>query len=485
MPSEKRRVRMWHRLLAGLGTVGLLAALAVPTASAIDFTIDPDLQEAKAVADSNDPANTNPSDPSNCPTLTSPPRALEAWFNTDDMEYRGYLDPKNQRSWSFANKIAQIICGAKQNSKIHIGMFFIRAIGTADRPESDTEIIWRAMDYVNKYRNVKIYWVMDGGSITSDAAKDNIKKRLATFNSDIKWCYNGCLNINKSSKYPDALNHEKFLTISDTIWENDGEVHPAVYSSSGNFARSQVRTYWQEATLVYDDHKLYDYLYDRYVAMKVCSGSVSSDCKAGRFPTTATEKHSLKLERKIWIDNVYRHYTDADRGTTVSFSPQPVDVLDYYVSQFRDVDCAVDNKIRVAMYRLTDTRAQRFIDTIKKLKSQGCDVRVLLSQQGGASTISPKVAKMLKKANLTAQVNCTRVPIHTKLILIGPSNNNSGRIMFGTANMSTSGLRYSEEHVITMDSRRASAEFASDIRQVYGVYQAGWNELNQGSRTCK
>lgn len=485
MPSETRRVRTWHRLLAGLGALCLLATLAVPSASAADFTIDPDLQEAKAAADINDPNNANPSAASNCPTLTSIPRAFEAWFNTDDMEYRGYLDPKNQRSWSFANKAAQIICGAKQNAKIYIGMFFIRAIGTADRPESDTEIIWRAMDYVHKYRNVQINWVMDGGGITSDAAKDNIKKRLATFNSAIYWCYNGCLNINKSSVHIDAINHEKFVAISDTIWNNDGGVHPAIYSSSGNFARSQVRTYWQEATMVYDDVQLYRYLFDRYTAMKVCSGSVSTSCKSGNFPTTATVKHSLKLARKIWIDKAYRHYTDADRGTTVSFSPQPEDVLDYYVSQFRDVDCAVDNKIRVAMYRLTDTRAKRFISTVKTLKSHGCDIRVLLSQKGGASTISPTVAKMLKAANLTSQVNCTRVPIHTKLILIGPSTNNSGRIMFGTANMSTAGLRYSEEHVITIDSRRASAAYAADIREVYGVYQAGWNELNQGSRTCR
>lgn len=467
-----------------MGTLSLVVAMASP-ARAIDFTIDPELQEAQAVVALNDPNNTNPSSPSNCPTLTSPPKAFEAWFNTDDMEYRGYLDPKNQRSWSFANRIAQIVCGAKQNARIYVGMFFIRAIGTAERPESDTEIIWRAMDYVHKYRNVSINWVMDGGGITSDAAKDNIKKRLAAFDSNIYWCYGGCFNINSSQVHPDAINHEKFLAISDTIWASDAKAHPAIYSSSGNFARSQVRTYWQEATLVYDDTKLYDYLFDRYTAMKVCSGSVTGACKSGNFPTTATSRHSLKLERKIWIDSAYRHYTDADRGTTVSFSPQPQDVLDYYNAQFRDVDCAVDKKIRVAMYRLTDTRAQRFITTISDLKRRGCDIRVLLSQKGGASTISPTVAKMLKRAGLTPQVNCTRVPIHTKLILIGPSTNNSGRIMFGTANMSTSGLRYSEEHVITIDSRRASAAYASDIREVYGVYQAGWNELNQGSRTCK
>ncbi|MFZ0529087.1 MAG: phospholipase D-like domain-containing protein [Propionicimonas sp.] len=469
------------------GAVSLVAALATTPAMAIDWTVNPDTQEAVA------PTNAT-ADASSCPTLTAEPRGIEAWFNTDDMEYRGLGDTNNSPSqtWSFAHRAAQIICGAKQGATVYVGMFFIRAIGTAERPETDTEIIWNAMKWVTANRGVKFGFVMDGGSITSAAAKASIKKKLAEFNAALYWCYNGCLNLNTSSRFPDALNHEKFVAISDTIWAGDDQPHPAVYSSSGNFARSQVRNYWQEATLIYGDVKLYDFVVDRYEAMRVCSGSStgSASCKSGNFPggtqsgAAFTPKSYAKL-RSIWTDKYFRHYTDADRGTTISFSPQPETVLDYYVEQFNDVDCTVDNKIRVAMYRLTDTRAVRFIDTVKSLKKQGCDVRVLLSQSGGASTISPKVAKQIKSAGLTAQINCTRIPIHTKMILIGPSTSNAGRIMFGTANMSTSGLRYSEEHVVTMDSRRATPEFATDIRHAYGAYQAGWNELNQGSKTCK
>ena len=482
MPSATPRKRWTHRILAVFGAVSLVAALSTTPAMAIDWTINADTQEAAA------PTNAS-ADASACPTLTSAPRGIETWFNTDDMEYRGLSDPGNSPSqtWSFAHKAAQLICGAKQGATIYVGMYFIRAIGTAERPETDTEIIWNAKKYVTANRGVSIGFVMDGGGITSASSKALIKKKLAEFNAAVYWCYNGCLNTNKSSKFPDAINHEKFVAISDTIWAGDAKQHPLVYSSSGNFARSQVRSYWQEATMIYNDVQLYNFVVDRYNAMKVCSGSTkgSSSCKSGKFPTTATSSHTLKKLRGIWTDKFFRHYTDADRGTSISFSPQPETVLDYYVEQFNDVDCKVDNKIRVAMYRLTDTRAVRFIDTVKALTKQGCDVRVLLSQQGGATTISKQVAKQIKAAGLTSQINCTKIPIHTKMILIGPASNNSGRIMFGTANMSTSGIRYSEEHVVTMDSRRASPAFAADIRQAYGVYQTGWNELNQGSRTCK
>ena len=477
MPTSADRSKWTKRVLATLSAAVLMATMAITPAAAITFTIDDDTNEAKAV----------PQDLSECPTLTAKPRAFEAWFNTDDMEYRGYLDAKNQSPWSYANRMAQIVCGAKKDATIMIGMYFIRAIGTTDRPESDSEIIWRAMDYVKKKRNVTIGLVMDGGGITPASAKANIVKRLVTTKTaSIAWCYNGCFNTNSKSVCPYAINHEKFMTISDTIWDDDDVKRPAVFSSSGQFARSQVRTYWQEASLIYGDQKLYDNFAARYLNMKICSGSYagSANCKKGKFVTVGDVKPTLKKLRGIWTDTLYRHYTDSGRGTSVSFSPQPQEVDDYYTAQFNDVDCLVDSKIRVAMYRLTITRALTFVKALVSLKSRGCDVKILLSQKGGAQTVSKDVVKVLKKYKATTMVRCTKVPIHTKMILITPSTSNAGRAMFGTANMTTSGLRYSEEHVITMDTRRASAATAEDMRRAIGVYQAGWNELNQGNGAC-
>ena len=475
MPKPAGATRI-QRMLAALGTLALVVGLSVTPASAISFTIDDTTNEAQSV----------PQDLSSCPTLTSPPRAFEAFFNTDDMEYRGYLDANGQSPWSYANKLAQIICGAKKNSTIMIGMYFIRAIGTAARPESDAEIVWRAMDYVHTQRGVKIGFVMDGGGITPSSAKSNIVKRLVkTGTASIYWCYVGCFNTNRGA-YHTAINHEKFVTISDTIWEDDGQPHPAVFSSSGQYARSQIRTYWQESTLIYGDMKLYQNFAARYANMKICSGykTGSAACKSGKFVTVGDVKPTLVKKRGIWVDSLYRHYTDSGRGTSVSFSPQPTTVEDYYTTQFAGVDCAVDKKIRVAMYRLTITRAVIFVKALASLKNRGCDVRILLSQKGGAETVSKDVVKVLKKYKATSIVRCTRIPIHTKVILITPNTSNAGRALVGTANMTTSGLRYSEEHVITLDSRRADAATSEDIERVIGVYEAGWNELNQRNVAC-
>lgn len=486
MPNSARKTTWLQRALAAMGTLALVTGLSLTPASAISFTIDDTTQEARAI----------PQDLSACPTLTATPRAFEAWFNTDDMEYRGYLDANDQSPWNYAKKMAQIVCGAKQDSKIMIGMYFIRAIGTTARPESDAEMIWRAMEYVSKKRNVTIGFVMDGGSITPASAKSNILKRLVDSGiAKIYWCYNGCFDTNKSSVFPYAINHEKFMTLSDTVWENDGEVHPAVFSSSGQYARSQVRTYWQESSLIYDDVLLYRNFADRYANMKICSGSRTSssyitNCKGGKFVSTTLDGVTMKKERGIWVDKFYRHYTDSGRGTTVSFSPQPQHdssgavINDYYSAQFDNVDCVVDSKIRVAMYRLTVTRAENFVKTMVSLKNRGCDVKVLLSQTGGATTISKEVVKILKKGNAMSMVRCTKLPTHTKMILITPSTSNAGRALFGTANMTTSGLRYSEEHVITIDSRRATGAVSEDIERAIGVYEAGWNELNQGNKAC-
>ena len=65
----------------------------------------------------------------------------------------------------------------------------------------------------------------------------------------------------------------------------------------------------------------------------------------------------LTKQRDIWVDPIYRHYTDAGRGTSVSFTPQAGGRRDFYVRQFDDVDCTVDKKIRIAMFKLTDARA--------------------------------------------------------------------------------------------------------------------------------
>lgn len=434
---------------------------------------------AQAVTfDTDDTGEVSLASSSDCPTIAKP-EPFEAWFNIEDMNRRGFVDPKNQTPWPFAAKLAQVICGAETNSKIKIGMFFIRALGTITddglgaRPESDTEAIYDALEYVHKSRGVEIGFVLDGGSVSPSSAKNLINKRLAPI-SKVYWCLNGCFNTNSASVFPYAVEHEKFVTVSDTKW--DSGVDPAVYSSSGNLARSQIRNYVQEAALIYNDVKLFSLFSKRYDSMVVCA--VTGCSSSSGFPAGV----QLVKDRGIWVDPFYRHWTDADRGTAVSFSPQPSTAEDHYIRQFNGVDCAVDKKIRIGMAQLTDSKATQMVNALVRLKSRGCDVKMLLTQQGGATTISPIVVSLLKSANIPAR--CTAVAMHTKMILIGPMTNDSGRVLFGTANMSTSALRYSEEHVITIDSRRATPAFADSIRRVYGVYMAAWTELNKTSKTC-
>lgn len=420
-----------------------------------------------------------------CPTIDTP-QPFEAWYNIDDMEQRGFWDPKNNTPWDFAKKLSQIICGAAPNSQIKIGMFFIRALGTmqapgvgtalGDRPETDPEVVYNALQWVQEHRHVTVGLVLDGGSINPKSAKDQISERLKNI-ANVYYCNNGCFNVNKAKVWPYAINHEKFLTISDTTWPNSGSgSHPAVLSLSGNFARSQLRNYHQEVTLLYDDHKLFDMFDARYDAMKYCA---QKNCpKASGFPKSVT----LTKQRGIWVDPIYRHYTDAGRGTTVSFTPATKDARDFYVQQFDDVDCTVDNNIRIAMFKLTDAKAEQMVASLSRLRKRGCDISMLLTYQGGSTTISPKVVRALKKAKIPT--SCTSVAMHTKLILIGPKHSNLGRILVGTQNMSVAGLRYSEEHVITMDTRAASAKYLEPMRRVYSQYMNGWYELSKSTRSC-
>lgn len=420
-------------------------------------------------------------DQKTCPTLTAPPEPFEAWFNIEDMEDRGFWDPKDNTPWPFAAKTAQIICGAAPGSEIKVGMFFIRALGTmsslglGDRPETDPDVVYDALEYVAKNRGVKIGLVLDGGGIMPKDVKALSATRLKNI-AKLYYCKNGCFNVNKSSVYPYAINHEKFMTVSDTTWSGSSGRHPAILSMSGNWARSQLRNYHQEVTLVYDDAKMFDMFNLRYDGMRYCADTGCASSSG--FPKGLT----LTKQRGIWVDPIYRHYTDAGRGTTVSFTPATSTARDFYIQQFDDVDCAVDKRIRIAMFKLTDAKAEQMVDSLVRLRQRGCDIKMLLTYQGGSTTISPTVAKALTKAKIPTR--CTNIAMHTKVILIGPDHSNDGRILSGTQNMSVSGLRYNEEHVITFDTRRASPQFEEPMRELYGDYMNGWYELSRSTRSC-
>lgn len=467
------RVRTLVRQSARARLVVLLSALAVTfgllvgPASAI--TVDRDSSGNIALPSGGE-----------CPTIAKP-APYEAWYNIDDMEQRGFWDPKDSTPWDFSKKLSQVICGAAKNSEIKIGMFFIRALGTMEgtalgtRPESDPEVVYNALEWVKKNRGVKVGLVLDGGPIMPGGDKTKVAKRLDAI-ADVEYCSNGCFNINKASVWPYAINHEKFLSISDTVWDSSGGSHPAILSMSGNFARSQLRNYHQEVTLIYDDHKMADMFDARYDAMKYCA--TKGCASASGFPASM----KLTKQRGIWVDPIYRHYTDAGRGTTVSFTPATEDARDFYIQQFDDVDCTVDNNIRIAMFKLTDSKAEQMVASLTRLRERGCNISMLLTYQGGSTTISPKVVKALAKADIPTR--CTTVAMHTKLILIGPEHSNLGRILTGTQNMSVAGLRYNEEHVITMDTRAASATYLEPMRRVYSQYMNGWYDLSKSTRSC-
>ena len=414
---------------------------------------------------------------SSCPTIATPP-PFDAWFNIPDLEKRGVVDPRGHEAWEFSNKIAQVICGAAPGARIELGMFFIRAIGTmtatglGERPETDPEVIYNALQWVKENRGVSIGLVLGW---QDKAVRTTISKRLGSV-ADVSYCGNGCFNTNDKPVFPYAVNHEKFLTISDTVWANDAPgPHPAILSTSTNFARSQQRSYHQEVTLIYDDVEMFRQFGLRYDGMENCA---RTNCS-----TSAGFPAGLKLVKKrgIWVDPIYRHYTDAGRGTALSFAPQSQESVDFYIQQFEGVDCAVDHKIRIAMFKLTDAKAVQMVNALVRLGKRGCDIKMLLTYQGGATTMSPAVAKLLKDAAIPAR--CTKVAMHTKVILIGPDQG-AGRVLSGTQNMSVSGLRYNEEHVLTFDPRRASETYREPLEKLYGTYMNGWYELSQGTRSC-
>ncbi len=443
---------------------------------------------------------------------TSAPAAVDAWFNSPDVEERGIYNPNDQRPWKFAQQFARLLCYSAPNADITAAYYFFRATNNSDtsefnRPESDSETVYRVLEWLAENRNVKTEILLDNTNtcttnaptesctnIMNKTARAALEKRFAQIpGSTVTYCINGCFNTARYGVYPYAIEHEKFFTVSDTDFPGTaGGTHPLVISTSANLARSQIRNYRQEASSVYDDQVAWHLFSQRFKGMQDCAlnscaylgSSAVHNTNNPDLATTPPNPLGLIQEddRRIWVDPILRHTTDAGRGTSVTFSPgrnADVNSFDVYVNQFDNVDCDTDEKIRVAMFKLTDAKAEKMAAALKSLKSRGCDVKMLMTSEAGATVISTSVRNTLTAAGV--DFKCAVDGMHTKLILIGPKSGNLGSVLTGTLNMSVAGQIYNEEHVITFDARKASGATRTAIRSVYDDYQHEWFELSRGA----
>lgn len=476
--------KTWNRWAA----IGIVAAVAwsslINPASAVDFTTDDsgNLAEPKASA-------------AECPTLSNI-RPIEVWYNIEDLNTRGFGDPGDHDPWPLMTKTAQVICGAAPGAKIRIGMFFIRALGTMSgsslgaRPETDPEVVYDALEWVHKNRGVTIQIVLEGKPMPS-STRSQVSRRLKNIAS-VSYCSYGCLNYGSKLTFPYAVNHEKIIAISKTIWgnsdSNPGSDSSVVLSSSGNWARSQTRSYYQESVLVYGDKQYTKLMQDRFDTMRACVSTTKCKKKIG-WP--ADEKKWLKRSyvyktksyRDIWVDPLYQHPSNSGRGTWLSFAPAPTSMRDYYVQAFDKVDCAVQNQIRVAMFRMTDEASKKIVSALAKLRKNGCSVKVVLTSPVGGYSVSKALKKKMRDSDIW--LRCSPIPLHTKLVLIGSSTGNEAKIITSTATMGVVSLTQSDEHTTTFDSSRATIPmYAEAIRRAYGQYSAGWTEIAAKATKC-
>lgn len=480
-----KRANRASRLFALTLCLSLIFGLGATPATAVDFTTDSDGKIVEPTPNG-----------SSCPTLSNV-RPVEVWYNLRDLDERGYSDPGNHDPWPFMVKSAQVICAAAPGATIRIGMYFIRALGTmsssglGSRPETDPEVIYDALDWVHKNRGVKINIVLEKRAMPS-ASRSQVSKRLGSIAS-IEYCSHGCFNTrNKPTKIlkngleetMDYINHEKIIAINHTVWgpsdANPGSDDSVVLSSSGNWARSQTRLFIQESVLVYGDQRYHQLMADRFDAMRYCA---KSGCKTNK-GFTSEQKNWLKKKRLIWVDTISSgHPTSNGRGTRVAFAPAPTSTRDYYQQALDKVDCGVQNRIRIAMFRLTDDAAKKLVTNMSSLKKQGCDIKIVLTSPVGNYAVTSVVKKMLKKSGIWFK--CSPVSLHTKLVLIGSTTGNEAKVMTSTAAMGVLSLTQSDEHTTTFDSTRATLpEYKEAIRHVYGDYMAGWTEIASKAKGC-
>ena len=494
--------------------VGLMPSAAVGIGQVSSGVTSAPVSECLNYANEFDAANTNIPPGASIQPYTSEPPAVDAWFNSTDVEERGIWNPNDHRPWKFAQQFARLLCYSAPNADITMAYYFFRATNASnaselDRPESDSEAVYRVLRWLADNRNVRTKVLLDNTNTCTTAAPSEsctnimnktaraaLEKRFESIpGSEVVYCINGCFNQARYGVWPYAIEHEKFITVSDTNFPGASGTKPLVISTSANLARSQIRNYRQEASSVYGDYTAWNQFRLRFAGMRDCALNHCAMLGNGNVlntnnPNLATQTpNALGLvqedDRRIWVDPILRRTTDAGRGTSITFSPARAadESFDVYINQFDNVDCETDEKIRLAMFKLTDGKAERMAEVLKDLDRRGCDVRMLMTSQGGQTVISSSVRKTLDSAGI--DYKCTVDAMHTKMIIIGPAAGNIGSVLTGTQNMSVAGNLYNEEHVITFDARKAVGSTRDAIRKAYEKYQKEWYSLSQGASKGK
>ena len=395
-----------------------------------------------------------------CTPMTRP-RGITPWGT----------DPTVDRTSSMTIHLSRLFCSVAPRSRVRVAMFLI---SSAREPG----LVLRSLRAAHKYLGVKVEILVERRPIGVIPAKDVAKLRQF---ASVYMCDLSC----HSDFGVSAVMHDKFVTISDMNWA--GGKDPALWSSSANWSKKQLRGYWQSGLLIYGNRQLTREFDARYEGMRGCAlhnrrcGSWAPSVNGARLPAAFAK---VKVGPTWYDKGLTWRSGDRGDGTRVLFSPTASRV-DPVLQQLDTYSCRPGHRtVRFSIYRMSVGRGTRIIKALQALRARGCDVRAIYNI-GGSKVIDTEAPHMLAAAGIPR--TCVRNN-HDKFAYFDVVDRATGkprRILWtGSQNLVQGGLVRNDDTLLIHTAELATGHWAADIRQTSSWYLRRWSQVAKHPTSC-
>lgn len=422
-----------------------------------------------------------------CTTYPSRPAGIQPAFSNPGAYSTA---DRTKRSKALRDQLVKTICAADTGAELKLAMWHIDDDALYRNPPEMVNPILRALDYVSATRKVKVSMVVDDSTGKQAYTTEWLKQIAARNGGGYYQCKDACLNERELQGDNNLLgdNHQKLMTISKAGGK------PVTVVSTSNWSYWQLRDYWNSTTAMWSDDAVYARASGRLNQMIAAASRTStsqawpnnSGNDAIRLTTTGTTG--------LWVPTAANNEsagsnTSGTAKTSISFSPtsgyDPIlDRLKSYTCE-KDPDTGkVKNPgvVRFAVLLGQSTVGDKWVDTVKDLKSKGCKVYVVMSRPipSGAHVFGTDKATYdgLKKqlGGSTTYLRCGSY-IHTKNILFDQATSRGDTnysVWTGPRNLDWSGFNISDETTLRIRNDAG----------VYNKYKADWINIWKKSGSC-
>jgi hypothetical protein len=379
--------------------------------------------------------------------------------------------PTINATGSMTRGLSRLFCAVAPNATVRVSLLFLTK-------DSESKVILSSLQKMHRYRGVHVEVLAEAKPYTTNVTA-KLRKSLGSF-ATVRTCVKAC----RSDEPVEGNMHQKFVTISDMTWSKGKD--PALWTSSANWDKKQLRRYWQTGVLMYNDRRLTREFDARFESMRACG--LPGGCGRWRptvFGVQLSDAYRVVSRNKVWQDAGFDwREGDAGDGTRVAFSPTRLR-FDPVIAELARYSCTPAHRtVRVGVFRMSVSRGLAIAKAFGQLRRRGCDVRAVLSTSGTSSAAKHGVKDMRGQGISTTCVDL----MHDKFAyfdVVDRTTKAPRRVLWtGSQNFTGAGINFNDDAMITMDASTARGQRAVDIRSLASAYLRRWGQLTRNRTGC-